>query len=189
MAKAFAQPIRGKGRKALLSDIDGIARKEIKAGMDRIRPVLVKSHEIVVKDWEHQPEFKTRLVFKPTEISLFVFPAGEHKMIWIYVDQGTKPHKIEAKKAPRLAFMMTVGPDGKFMRGQYVPKTMARPARTVVGGGYPRPPTALARPLVVDHPGSEGRGFTKQIASDIEPAFKREIDAAFKRAARRINEG
>lgn len=181
MAKAFMQPIRGKGRKALLQDIDSIAREEIKLAMDkRVKPALIKSHQIVVKDWEHQPEFKARLVFKPTEIALFVFPAGEHKMIWIYVDKGTRPHKIRAKNAPRLAFM--VG-------GGYVPKTMAKPARTVVGGGFVKPPTHLVRPMEVDHPGSEGRGFTEQIAKEMQPAFKAEIDAAFKRAARRINNG
>lgn len=178
MAKAFLAPIKSKNRKKMLSDVDGIARAEIKAGMGRVKDALVKSHEKIVADWEHKPEFRTRLTMKGDQIALYVFPAGEYKAIWTYVDRGTKPHKIRARNAPRLAFL--VG-------GGYEPKTLAKPARTVVGGGFVRPPTHLVRPMEVDHPGSEGRGFTEQIARDIQPAFKAEIDAAFKRAARKIN--
>lgn len=188
MPRAFVQPLRSKKRKLMLSQINSIARQEIQAAMDtRIKPALTKSLDKVVADWKHKPAFQGRLVMKDDSITVYVYPIGENKDIFKFVDQGTEPHIIRAKNAPRLAFQMHA-PDGKNpVAGGYVPKTLAKPARTVSGGGYVKKPTALVRPMEVDHPGSEGRGFTKQIATDIEPYFKAEIDAAFKRAARRIN--
>jgi hypothetical protein len=183
VAKAFMQPIRAKGRKAALADMDSIARKEIKAAMDgRIKPALVKSLEKVVEDWEHQPGFQGRLAMKQDKIAVYVWPTGDDKMIFIYVDKGTKPHRMPAVDGKLMVFQLG---------GTYVPKTMAKPARTVVGGGkvVGGVKTFTTKRKAYVHPGSEGRGFTEQIAKDIAPFFKREIDAAFKRAARQINGG
>ena len=45
-----------------------------------------------------------------------------------------------------------------------------------------------ASKVSVQHPGSEARNFSAEIAEDIEPGFKREIENAFRRAARRVQE-
>lgn len=185
MAKAFLTKIGGTKRLRLFDD----AIKEVRAEMDaRIKPAMIKSLEKVVADWETDVGFAGRTVVRGTEIAVYVFPTGEGKRIFVFVDKGTKPHKIRAKNAPALAFMMhTQG--GKPVRGGYEPKTLANPARTVVGGGYVKSPKTLVRPIEVDHPGTEGRDFTGQIARDLRPEFKRAMDAAFARAARKANRG
>ena len=188
MAKAFLRSVRARKRKAAIVDLSGAARKELEVGMKRVEKALLKSHEIVVKDWKSDVGFKVKFVTTPRRMYVHVFPTGKDKEVWTYVDLGTRPHKIAAKNAPRLAFMMSVDAGGKFVRGGYVPKTLAKPARTVVGGGYVKSPKALARPIEVDHPGSEGRGFTEQIAKDLQPEFRREMENAFRRAARRVSE-
>jgi len=101
-----------------------------------------------------------------------VFPVGADREVWFYVDQGTKPHPIAAKRAPYLVFQA----------GNYVPKTLAKPARTVSGGGQVRNPQWV-KTKRVQHPGSEGRHFTQTIAEDIQPSFKAEVEKAFKRIA------
>jgi len=185
VAKALMQRIRSKRRR---ESIAVAAKAEIMAEMEKdVKPRLVKSMENVVKDWDTEIGFQARTVVKPDSISVYVYPTGKNKKIFIYVDKGTKRHDIPAKNAPRLAFYMGADASGKPVRGRYEPKTLAKPARTVVGGGYVKPPKTFVRPLEVDHPGSEGREFTKQIAKDIRPEFKAGIDAAFKRAARRSN--
>lgn len=182
MPKAFLRSVRAGKRQAALADLASIARKEIELVLDqRVKPALVKSHEKVVEDWRTEIGFAARKVIKPDRITIYVFPTGQNKMIWYYVDQGTKRHPITPKKPGGFLVFPWGGP------GSYVPKTMAKPARTVVGGGYVKNPT-IVRAKRVDHPGSEGRNFTGQIAQDIQPAFKREVENAFRRAARRCQE-
>ena len=180
--------IRSGKRKAAIADLASIARKEMEDVMDRrVKPALVKSHEKIVEDWDSDVGFAAKKVIKADSITVYVFPTGKDKKVWHYVDLGTEPHPIVAKNAPRLAFQMTtVG--GKPVTGGYVPKTLAAPARTVVGGGFVKSPKTLVRPIAVQHPGSEGRGFTKQIAKDIQPEFQREVENAFRRTARRVGE-
>lgn len=176
------QLLRSPTRKLAIANLHSIAQKEIREAMDKkIKPALVKSHEKVVEDWTSDVGFAARTYIRKDSITVYVYPTGEDKEIWNYVDRGTKAHPIKAKNKPRLAFMWG-GP------GSYVPKTLARPARTVQGGGYVKNPT-LRTPYQVQHPGSEGRGFTKQIARDIEPFFHKEINNAFRRVARKASSG
>jgi len=187
VAKAFLRSIRAMKRKAAIADLYSIAREEIDKGLDRVEKALVASHERVVKDWDSDVGFMAKRIVTPKKITVLIVPRGKDAEVWYYVDRGTKPHKIEAKSAPRLAFWMTTK-DGKPVRGGYVPKTLAKPARTVAGGGYVQNPKALVRPVAVDHPGNEGRHFTEQIAEDAKPDYKREMENAFRRAARRVAE-
>jgi hypothetical protein len=188
MAKAFLRSVRSGKRRAAIADLASISRKEIEDVMDKqVKPALVKSHEKIVEDWTSDVGFAAKKVIKSDRIVVYVFPTGKDKKVWWYVDRGTRPHKIRAKNAPRLAFMMTTDGRGNFVRGAYVPKT--RPvAQVVSGGGYVPKPRALARPIEVDHPGSEGRGFTEQIANEILPEFRREVENAFRRVKRRVSE-
>lgn len=187
MAKSFLRSIRARKRKAAIADLDSIARQEIDGALDRVEKALVASHERVVKDWTSDVTFAAKRIVTPTRIRILIVPRGKDAEVWYYVDRGTKPHEIAAKNAPRLAFMMTTS-GGKPVRGGYVPKTLAKPARTVAGGGYVKSPKTLVTPMVVDHPGNEPRGFTEQIAEDGKPFYKREMENAFRRAARRVEE-
>lgn len=168
--------IRSGKRKILISDLDKIARKAIEKALDSdVKPALIKSHQIVVRDWEHKPKFQTRKVITADKITMTVFPTGDNADIYTFVDQGTKPHIIKAKNAPRLAFQTG-----------YSPKTLARPARTVSGGGKAIGPMVFAKQ--VNHPGSEAREFSKTIAEDIKPDFKRIIENTFKQVSKQLEE-
>jgi hypothetical protein len=168
--------IRSGKRKALLTELPSIAKEMLSAALDKqIKPLLVKSHNLVVANWKNKPEFQTRKYIKSDSIRMTVYPTGEAKEIYGYVDQGTKPHLIVPVHAKLL----------KFKTG-YISKTLARPARTVPGGGKATGPQVFAK--VVHHPGSEPREFSKAIAGDIQPDFNRIIDNTFRAIARKLEE-
>jgi hypothetical protein len=181
MPRAWLRSVRADWRKAGLMQLDSIVRQEIEQAMDRqVKPSLVRSHEKIVEDWKHKPGFAARKYLEPSRIRVAVYPTGEHKMIWYYVDRGTRPHTIPAVTGKLMVFRAG---------GTYVPKTMARPARTVVGGGYVEGGQKVftTKRKAFIHPGSEGRDLSGQIARDLKPDFQAWINNAFRRAARRIN--
>ncbi len=168
--------VRGSNRKIALQQLNSIVRKEIEKTLDKeVKPTLVKSHEVIVKNWKHKPKFQAKKTIKPDVIAVTVFPTGENKKIWRFVDKGTKPHVIKAKNAPNLIFQTG-----------YKPKTLASPARTVSGGGKSIGPIVSKKQ--VNHPGSKARKFTETIAKDIKPDFKRVIENAFRRSANKTKE-
>lgn len=180
MALLF-RDIRSGKRRAAITQLNSITRQQIEKVLDeQVAPAMIKSHERIVVNWSNRVTFSSEKSIRANKINLFVFPTGPNKQIWIYVDQGTRPHRIEPRQKPLLIFPWG-GPDS------YLPKTLPRPARTVVGGGTVRNPH-IVRSLGVDHPGSEARGFSKQIAEDIKPEFRREIENAFRRTANLVQE-
>lgn len=175
MAMLFRN-VRSSKRKIALQDLNSITRKQIEETMEKqVKQALIKSHEKIVADWEHKPKFQSRKYIRPDRIAENIFPTGPNAKIWRFVDEGTRPHVIKAKNVPRLIF-----------KTGYVSKTLARPARTVSGGGKYTGPTVSA--VAVNHPGNEAREFTKTIAEDIKPEFKRVIENAFRKAARQVKE-
>lgn len=173
--------IRGKKRKALFANLPSMASKEVRRTVNtKVKPPLVKAHEMVVADWKSDVKFRSRVTIKPDSIKIFIFPAGADKKIWTYVDKGTKPHIIKPKKPGYPLRFNWGGP------GSYKPKTLPNPARTVYGGGKTTGPEF--RTMKVKHPGSEARNFTKQIAKEMGPDIRREIENAFRRVARRTYE-
>ena len=150
-------------------------KQEVMAEMDRsVKPALVHAHERVVADWRHKPEFKARKVVNQRGVAVDIYPAGEYKMIWVYVDQGTEPHLIRPKRARRL----------RFQTG-YHPRTSAKPARYGASdGGKATGPVVYAS--VVHHPGTKARNFTQTIADDMRVDIKRMIENALRRGARKV---
>lgn len=168
--------VRSGKRKAAILDLNSILRKELVSTIEqKVKPALIKSHDLVVANWEHKPQFKSRKFIRPDRIAVNIFPAGANARIWRFVDEGTRPHVIRAKNAPVLRF-----------RTGYRAKTLARPARTVSGGGRATGPWVSK--AVVNHPGNEPRNFTKEIAEDIQPEFRMEIENAFRRASNKVKE-
>lgn len=177
MARAFLRSIRGKKRKALFAQLPSMASKEIRQTVNKkVKPALVKSHELVVANWKSDVKFRSRVTITPNAIKVFIFPAGADKQIWTYVDKGTKPHVIKPK-GPGYPLRFKTG---------YKPKTLPSPARTVFGGGGTTGPEVRA--MVVNHPGTDARNFTKQIAKEMGPEIRAEIENAFRRVARRTYE-
>ncbi len=168
--------IRSKKSKAQLLDLNNIARKEIERALkDKVAPALIKSHNLVVADWVNKPTFETRIAVRPDKISMTVFPAGPNAGIYEIVDQGSPPHIIKPVKAKMLVFRLG-----------YKSKTLAKPARTVSGGGKATGDVVFAK--LVHHPGSEAREFSKVIAKDIQPQFKDLIDTTFRKVSKQLEE-
>ncbi len=168
--------IRSKKRKAAITALDYLARKALEQALkDKVAPALVKSHNLVVADWKNKPEFQTRISVRPDKISMTVFPSGPNAGIYEIVDQGSPPHIIKPVRAKLLVF-----------RTGYKSKTLARPARTVSGGGKATGDVVFAK--LVHHPGSEAREFSKVIAKDIEPQFKTLIDTTFRKVSKQLEE-
>lgn len=168
--------IRSKKRKAAITTLDYLARKALEQALkDKVAPALIKSHNLVVADWKNKPTFETRISVRPDKISMTVFPAGPNAGIYEIVDQGSPPHIIKPVKAKLLVF-----------RTGYKSKTLAKPARTVSGGGKASGPLVFAK--LVHHPGSEAREFSKVIAKDIQPQFKTLIDNTFRTVSKQLQE-
>lgn len=179
--KILFRNIRSGKRRAAITGLNNIARKKLEKAIDKkVKPSLIKSHELIVVDWEHKPKFAARKYIEPNRIAVSVYPTGQYANIWFYVNFGTKPHKIAARNAPMLVFPWG-GP------GSYVSKTLAKPARTVRGGGYVKNPTLQFRKQV-NHPGTQAREFTKELAEDFKPEFKKTIENTFREIARAIEE-
>ena len=183
--------IRSGKRKALLTELPSIAREMLSEALDKqIKPLLIKSHNLVVADWKNKPEFQTRKYIRNDSIAMTVFPTGDDKAVDIYgwVDKGTKDHmipgsgdRIYAKKAKALRFNYG---------GTYVSKTLAKPARTVPGGGklVGGIPTVVGSVKAHMVSGIEPREFSKTIAGDIQPDFNRVIDNTFRAISRKLEE-
>lgn len=114
----------------------------VNKGMDDAAAGVVKDFEKTTQGWKHDVVF----TIKEHGADRIITTDDE---IWGYVDEGTRPHVIVAKRARRLRF--AVG-------GQ--PKTT--PVRITSGGGS-QGSAVLFRPKV-NHPGTKARLFTKQIA-------------------------
>lgn len=178
MAKVLLRNIRSGKRKAALLDLESLARKQIEQTLDqKVKPALIKSHELIVANWSSDVGFQARKFITGDSISINVFPTGADKQIWIFVDQGTKPHTIRAKGGGRL----------KFQAGTYKPKTLANPARTASGGGTVSGGVTVF-PKAVNHPGTQARNFSETIAEDIRPSFIQEMEAAFRLVAKAVEE-
>ena len=181
MPKLLQKSIRSGKRQAAIMNLKNIARKEIESAMDKgVKPALVKSHELVVAGWKSNVGFAAKKYLRADSITIYVYPTGKDKKVWTYVDQGTKAHDISEKPGKGLWFEW----GGK---GSYEPKTLARPARTVAGGGYVKS-GHLVRMKKVRHPGSEGRFFSEAIAKDSLPDFRRLIENAFRNISRKVQE-
>ena len=145
---------------------------------DEAKPRFIQRFRLVVMNWKHQPDFKARKFIREDKIWLDVFPAGDKEDVAIYgfVTGGTKPHKIRARRAPRLAFMWG-GP------GSYKPKTAPKGKiggpGIVVGG-------TLRRPYEVQHPGTEARDFEGVIRDDEKRWYSRTMENAWRRAIRSL---
>lgn len=168
--------IRSGKRQALLSQLPSITKQELEKALDRdVKPALVKSLNLVVANWTHKPTFQARKTIQKDSIKVTVFPVGENADIFKFVDKGTKPHTIKPVRAKLL----------RFQTG-YISKTLAKPARTVSGGGIATGNVVVAKE--VHHPGSEARDFTGTIAEDIKPGFNRTIDNTFRKISRMMEE-
>ncbi len=183
--KVLLRNVRSNRRKAKLLDLNSITRKRLEQDLDqKVKPTLIKSHKLVTANWKSDVDFAARKYISADSISVGIYPTGADKEIWWYVDQGTPPHEIPGH-GPVTASALKFQAGGK-----YQAKTLARPARTVGGGGKVAGGTTVfaKRVNTFTHPGSEGRHFSERIAEDIQPGFVRTIENSFRLIAKEVEE-
>lgn len=129
--------------------------------------------EIVVRDWTDRPSFGIDIQMTPAFETVKVYPKGRHAKLWLFVDRGTKPHKIRAKNKPRLKFQTA-----------HSART-APVARANVGTGRSSGPWVA--PIEVNHPGSKARDFDKTFLKELSPPLYVRINAATKRGIDKAN--
>lgn len=135
-----------------------------------VKPHFLERFEIVVMNWQTRVEFAARKYFDSNALRLTVHPTVG-KEIWGYVSQGTRPHVIVPK-----------GPWPLQFKTGYKPKTL--PPAKFGGPGIATGPMVAA--WKVQHPGSEGREFEKNIMEDEKPWFRRNAENAWRRAIRTL---
>lgn len=183
--KVLFKNIRSGKRRAKLLDLNSLTRKQLERDLDtKVKPALIKSHELIVANWESDVSFASRKYITGEQIAVSIYPTGQDKEIWTFVDQGTKPHQIPAHGPVKAKAMKFQG------GGRYNPKTLASPARTVGGGGKVSGGVTVFAKSVKSfmHPGNKGRHFSVEIAEDIQPSFIKTIETSFKIISKEVEE-
>lgn len=138
----------------------------------------------VTSDWDHKVQFRRVMVVKPTRIRATVIPTGSNRKIFQYVDKGTgkwgpkhTSYKIKAVNAPFLKF-----------KGSYDARTSAPAGR----GSAPQAHVGEGKAIggwvsakEVTHPGIRPRKFAETFEQKLQPNFRRRVNNALRRAARR----
>ena len=147
--------------------------KEAEKVIDNIVKLELLTYFTRITDlWDHQVTFQARKRVTDEGITLYVYPTGPNKDLWIWTSGGTKPHVIVPKAA---------GYPLRFRTG-YKPRT---------GRGYRyRGPGKSVGPWVftyeVKHPGTKAREFEKHIKRFYTPKFRRHMENALRRGARKL---
>lgn len=142
--------------KPVLPNLDKIISSELR----KEKKAVLREYQITVRTWRKQPDFETQ----EDSDSITV---GTDDKIYGYVDHGTEPHSITAKRAPRLRF---------YAKG-FVSKTV--PGRLNPRAGR-QANQDLRFPKTVRHPGFPGREFSKQIRERSQARFWRNMQKRIK---------
>lgn len=142
--------------------------EEVKRSLKRVEAGVLADYQKTVATWTDKPEFESKIKSTIKGASLTIWTDDK---IYEYVDLGTKPHKIRAKTAKGLVFL--VGGE---------PKTEPDIIISVPG----KPGTLWRRKMEVDHPGTKARNFSKIINKSWRKEFQEEMRAAVVRFSARI---
>lgn len=129
--------------KSLAFDPKGMARA-IKNGLDGAARGAKVDFDVTAQTWKHKPAFR---IEAPNAMARTVSTDDE---IYGYLDQGTRAHRIVARRAKRLRFM-----------SGFRPKTRAGYIGSNQGSRSGAPVFAQA----VNHPGTKPRKLAKAIAT------------------------
>jgi hypothetical protein len=152
---------------------DGKLRLELLNAMRKAATVVKSDFEKTVETWEKKPKFEVVISLRPEAPAILVDTEDE---IYRYVNDGTRPHAIFAgiftgKSRKRVLSFPS----------QFRPKTKVRQLRSFRGfKGGPN----VQRPFV-QHPGTEARNFDEVIKKKRSAWFKRQMEKAMRKAARK----
>lgn len=112
-------------------------------------------HQNAVRNWVNKPKWIVRSDHTQSELRATLEVAGEHRQIWLWVDEGTGQYGPGG--SPYWIFPRRPGGRLLFQAG-YDPKT--RPiAKANVGSGASSGPTVSSEGVL--HPGIKAREFSK----------------------------
>lgn len=148
-------------------NVDAI-RAEIEAALEKEGKEVKQRYEKTTATWKHKPKFEILTDVSGDEAQVLV---GTDDEIYGYVDQGTRPHVISARRAPTLAFQTG-----------FQPKTKPRQIKSYRGKKFgPR-----VFPRQVRHPGTKAREFSDRIAEMRRRPFTRLMIQALQRGSKKV---
>jgi len=165
--------VRGSAARSV-ERLDARLMDELSSAVDRTASVVHLRFVGVVRSWSRKPTFtrknKTRT---PVRISEQIVIGGSSEAVkaFRFVDEGTRPHVITARNAPRLAFNLN-----------YSARTEPI-ARANVGTGIAT--SARVYRQSVNHPGTKARKFVASYNDDARIYLQAEVKAAIRRVKRR----
>jgi hypothetical protein len=131
--------------------------RAIEQAFDKTFNLIERDFNSTVKTWDHKPDFRT-VVSRGKNFSQTY---GTDNLIYHFVDHGTKPHVIEAKRSRFLVF-----------QGGYSAKTRVGIIGSRPGGSSGDTQFAMR----VNHPGFPGRKFVATIKKRREVTMRQEIE-------------
>jgi hypothetical protein len=138
-------------------------QKAVDEGYAKLAALTVEGYEKTTSTWDNKPTFTIKITRKG-------FTVTTTNAIYIFVDEGTRPHRIMPRR-----------PDG-VLRFNAPFRAKTRPGSLSSGSGGSGPDTVYSRG--VNHPGSKARGFTEGIQKRIDKVkagiMQAEIDKVVK---------
>jgi len=166
MAKVLFRAIRTRSGYPNFANIQREIEKTIE---NVIKPELLAQFNRIVANWTHKVTFQARKRITNQGITLYVYPTGPNKKLWIWTSLGTKKHDI-VPKGPGYPLRFRIG---------YKPRTWTGLGRKYGGPGISIGPWRSK--YLVKHPGTKAREFEKDIARRYQPKFTRHIFRAIRR--------
>jgi hypothetical protein len=156
--------IQFKGIKPQKMNIKAI-RDELLKELELEGEDTVEMFERTTRTWTHKPEFEVLTDLAGDGAAILV---GTDDEIYGYVDKGTRPHVIAARRAPMLRFPSS-----------FVSKTT--PGIIGSRGGRSAGPMRYAKAVL--HPGTEPRNFSETIQKARKKTFQRRMLGAMQRGS------
>ena len=121
--------------------------------------IIADEFKKTTASWKgEKPKFEVLIGLTSKDATVVVGPTGTDKAVlkWVWLDEGTKPHKIRAKRKPNLVF-----------QSGYSPKTKVGFFGSFPGGSF----GPIVSKFEVPHPGTKGRGWSVLIVKSRRKRF------------------
>lgn len=145
-------------------------RLEILNALRREGTVHRKKLKPTVETWENPPEFESLIGLTKGDASVLTGPTGNEDAVlhWLWTNEGTEAHPIDARNAPFLQFNQN-----------FIPKTSAGKFSSTQSASW----GPMAKKTHVDHPGTKPRGWTEILSKERKKPFERAMFGAMDKAA------
>ena len=147
-----------------------VIRSEVEKAIEKERANIIRELGITSQTWSNKPRFTARIIGTPQRRIIQFYTDSQ---VWNWLDEGTDPHPIAARNAPRLRFYRT-GFVSKTVPNRLNPRAGRRANRNFI------------TPLVVQHPGTKARNWSALIMRRSQKRLKTDIPKAIQRGASRI---